>query len=281
MRYSNYFTRRHFGFRISKSNFLIVCTCLECGVVVVTSVFTVSVERLSTELITYISCSAHHCDIEPWIASPFSILLDSLVEFTWKQRRPRPWENIICRIHLLLNLLVAILVVPAEGEKKCPFKYPVTCTCIHGDMQNDSYTTLVTMGGNSVPVNYNCGSKSLSKNLVLIPLAYYSVCESFPYHLDRDTLLISPIITPVSERIATITVDNTDILGIWRANMKAIRGKDKVEIEIHIQWDIGCHKLVVPFKFEAILKARREQSETSIVFTFNFEASDLNQAFLA
>lgn len=128
-------------------------------------------------------------------------------------------KPILRRIYLLLNLLVAIMVAPAERENECPFKKPVECERL--DPQDSSAPqTWVTMVRDSAPVGYKCNSKTPPKTLNLDPLSYNDVCKSFQYDFDGDTLRISTKPKKASKRIPRFAAEDINT-GIWQVNMEA------------------------------------------------------------
>ncbi|CCI50838.1 unnamed protein product [Albugo candida] len=91
-------TRQRIGFRIRKINFCIVCTCLECQVVVTISAFTASIERFSSE--------------RSFCGLLYSLIFEFYLETTSTSTMGKPTYLV------LLNLLVATLVA---AEEELPF----------------------------------------------------------------------------------------------------------------------------------------------------------------
>lgn len=184
-------------------------------------------------------------------------------------------KPIIWRIHLLLNLLVAILVAPAEKGKNCPFKTPVKCKRL--DSQDSQFPpTEVTMVEGSASVAYTCDSKIRFKKLNLNRLSHNDMCKSFQYQFDGDKLRISMKPIKASKHITSIAAEHINT-GIWQVNMEARRHGGEVGIVMPIQFDIGREKLMVPTRFRTELEAEC-QKRMPIVFNFK-ESGSMHDAF--
>ncbi|CCI10386.1 unnamed protein product [Albugo candida] len=171
-------------------------------------------------------------------------------------------KSIMCKFHLLLHLIAAILVAQSEGTGKCPFEEAYKCS-LNPIFSLRSFSNLVAMVAKPQrQVTYRCkDAGSLPRKLKLNPAAFSERCERFLYHFNGDKFELS-MDTANKKFIPITTIDFIVVPSdSWEVKMK-IDWMGRRE-DVRIIFDVGYEKLIVPKAFETCLQKNKHGKSIS------------------
>lgn len=168
----------------------------------------------------------------------------------------------MCKFHLLLHLIAAILIAQSEGTGKCPFEEAYKCS-LNPFFSMRFFSNLVAMVAKpQQQVTYSCkDAGSLPHKLKLNPAAFSGRCERFLYHFNGDKFELS--MDTANKKFIPITTIGFIVVpsDSWEVKM-TIDWMGRRE-DVRIIFDVGYEKLIVPNSFETRLQKKKNEKIVS------------------